>query len=151
MCESSFEKDSCPHTRTKMELTVYLTKKAIQHAERKVDQAIGCGMGKLPYMRPFYVRIIRLWVWNNDRVPNPEIPSPEHVHYGWERKDDEWAAYDYAVTTSTRGHHPAIEMRLCRQQGVPVIVDSVVKSDSSAQICATWLLKKTGTVRERFA
>ena len=26
------------HTRTKMELTVYLTKKAIQHAERKVDR-----------------------------------------------------------------------------------------------------------------
>lgn len=29
----------------------------------------------------------QVMVWNNDRVPNREIPSPEH--YGWERKDDE--------------------------------------------------------------
>ena len=30
----------------------------------------------------------QVMVWNNDRVPNPELPSPEN--YGWERNEDEW-------------------------------------------------------------
>ena len=27
-------------------------------------------------------------VWNNDKVPNPNIPSREN--YGWKRDNDEW-------------------------------------------------------------
>ena len=30
----------------------------------------------------------QLMVWNNDRVPNPQLPLPQN--YGWERKGDKW-------------------------------------------------------------
>jgi len=30
----------------------------------------------------------QLTVWNNDWVPNPQVPLPQN--YGWERKRDKW-------------------------------------------------------------
>ena len=46
----------------------------------------------LPAQGALHEAILRVnyqvMVWNNDKVPNPELLSPEN--YGWERNEDEW-------------------------------------------------------------
>ena len=45
-----------------------------------------------PTLAALHERILcahyQVMVWNNDRVPNPDLPPPDT--YGWKRKEDEW-------------------------------------------------------------
>jgi len=47
-------------------------------------------------------------VWNNDKVPNPNIPSPEN--YGWKKDNDEWLP---VMTTTPPAPEAIIEMVKC--------------------------------------
>ena len=47
-------------------------------------------------------------VWNNDKVPNPNIPSPEN--YGWKKDNDEWLP---VLTTTPPAPEAIIEMVKC--------------------------------------
>ena len=47
-------------------------------------------------------------VWNNDKVPNPNIPSPEN--YGWKKDGDKWVP---VMTTMLPAPESIIEMVKC--------------------------------------
>ncbi|CAH3185540.1 unnamed protein product, partial [Porites lobata] len=112
---ATIERFTNPFTEESDDLFYWVTKVVV--AEKVKDDL--CGQSKqaqlerLPpthgALREAILRAhYQTMVWNNDKVPNPNIPSPEN--YGWKKDNDEWLP---VMTTTPPAPEAIIEMVKC--------------------------------------